>query len=152
MTSSFERKLVSSQTLQENMCKGIYRHNDGKECLLYIDRTIIWRVNMPIHVHDLFWQRRVTSVHMHRSYVTLYLSFNVLLWHTGASTKLPTYFTWHFHRHFLERNFLYYGSNFTEVCNWHSSTALVILRRQAITWTNYNSFHIRIYVSASLSR
>ena len=61
-----------------------------------------------------------------------------------------------FQSHFDEWNFFYFNSNFTEVCsqgsNWQqgsigSDNGLAPDRWQAITWTNVNPIHWRIYAA-----
>ena len=57
---------------------------------------------------------------------------------------------------FLSMKKMYFDSNFTEVCskgsNWQkvnigSSNGMALNRRQAITWTNADPVHRRIYAA-----
>ena len=71
-------------------------------------------------------------------------------------TKWPPCHRRHFRMHFYEWKVFHFNSHFTEVCssgsNWQkvsigSGNGLAPVRRQAITWTNADPVHWRIYAA-----
>ena len=71
-------------------------------------------------------------------------------------SKWPPIYRRYFQMYFHQWTFLYFGSNFTEVCSWESNWQWFsigsvhdfgLTRRQAITWTNADPVHWRIYAA-----
>ena len=84
----------------------------------------------------------------------------VMSQHIEAWTKWPPFCRRYFQLHFLERNFSYFGSNFTDVCSIGSDWPYVTIglgnglspsRRQAIALINGDPVHWHGYASSDLN-
>ena len=125
------------------------------------------RPGLSFKIKTIFLGMGISIIKIRQSWDCLTLNGNSsytgkvapLYWNAKWTKWLP-FCIWHFQMHFIGRHFVYFESNFTELCSeescWQkvsigSGDGLVPNRHQAITWTNDDPVHGCKYVPPGLN-